>query len=396
MNTQGQIGLYVHWPFCLAKCPYCDFNSHVAERIDQARWRAAYERALEHYARLIPGRVLASIFFGGGTPSLMEPETVRCVIDKARKLWPQVNDLEVTLEANPTSIEAEKFAAFRAAGVTRVSVGVQALNDADLKFLGRQHSAAEARRAIEIARENFERFSFDLMYARPGQSLESWQAELSQAVGLAGGHLSLYQLTIERNTPFYFDHARGLFDLPGEEEASAFYTVTQDILESGGLPGYEVSNHAAAGHESRHNLIYWHYGDYVGIGPGAHGRLSLSDGRKVATREHAAPDIWLSRVEERGSGAHPFEDLSGEDRFMEALMMGLRLRDGVRFDHLNAQGECDWQSFVDEARLQVAIDEGWIIMGKDAMRLSREGTLRLNALIPYILKAEPQARAQAG
>ncbi|MCB1721862.1 MAG: coproporphyrinogen III oxidase [Rhodospirillales bacterium] len=389
MNIQGQIGVYIHWPFCLAKCPYCDFNSHVHDTIDHVRWQAAYLRALEHYAEQLRGRTLTSIFFGGGTPSLMKPETVGAIIDKARTLWPQVNDLEVTLEANPTSIEAQKFAAFKAAGVNRVSVGVQALNDADLKFLGRQHSAAEACAALEVAREIFDRFSFDLMYARPNQSLEGWRAELDLAAALAGGHLSLYQLTIERNTPFYFDHEQGLFALPEEEQARAFYNLTQDVLEGAGLPAYEVSNHARVGQESRHNLIYWHYGDYIGVGPGAHGRLSRDDGSKVATREHSAPQVWLEWIEANGCAGHPAQILSHEDRFMEALMMGLRLREGAVLEHLSAQGGRSWREFMDMERLQIVQDEGWVFLDDDKMRLSREGLLRLNALVPYILKAEP-------
>ncbi|HOO81029.1 MAG TPA: radical SAM family heme chaperone HemW [Alphaproteobacteria bacterium] len=388
MNIQGQIGVYIHWPFCLSKCPYCDFNSHVHDTIDHVRWQVAYLRALEHYAEQLRGRTLTSIFFGGGTPSLMMPETVGAIIDKARALWPQVNDLEVTLEANPTSIEGQKFAAFKAAGVNRVSVGVQALNDTDLQFLGRQHSAAEALTAIEIAHKIFDRFSFDLIYARPNQSLEAWRAELDLAVELAGGHLSLYQLIIERNTPFYFDHARGLFALPGEEQACSFYNLTQDVLEGAGLPAYEVSNHARAGQESRHNLIYWHYGDYVGIGPGAHGRLSRDDGSRVATREHSAPQVWLDRVEANGYVGHPAQMLSREERFMEAFMMGLRLREGVELKHLSVQGGQDWHAFIDMERLQIVQNEGWVLLDDDKMRLSREGMLRLNALIPYILKAE--------
>ena len=244
MNIKGQAGLYIHWPFCLAKCPYCDFNVHVHDSIDHERWEAAYLRALEHYAEMLDGRVISSIFFGGGTPSLMRPDSVQAILDKVHSFWPCVNDLEVTLEANPTSVEAEKFAAFKAAGVNRVSVGVQALNDKDLKFLGRKHSEKEALQAIEIAVDVFDRFSFDLIYARPGQTLEDWKDELRRAAGLAlngsGGHLSLYQLTIERNTPFHYDHAQGLFSIPNEDVATDFYNLTQDMLEVEGLPAYEI------------------------------------------------------------------------------------------------------------------------------------------------------------
>ena len=251
--------------------------------------------------------------------------------------------------------------------------------------MGRKHSAKEALSAIEIAREHFERFSFDLIYARPEQSLEAWREELQRAAELAQGHLSVYQLTIERNTPFHYDQAQGLFSIPNEDVACEFYNVTQDVLRGAGLPAYEVSNHAAPGHESRHNLTYWHYGDYIGIGPGAHGRLTI-DGQKHATRDHHAPDRWLEMVEKGGCGAHPFQALSGEERFLEALMMGLRLQEGVALDHLVAQGGDDWRGFMDLSRLQTAKDEGWIVEDKTNLKLTAEGTLRLNALVPYILK----------
>lgn len=392
MIPQGQIGLYAHWPFCLSKCPYCDFNTHVHDDIDHDRWQAAYLQSLEHYAALTDGRVLSSIFFGGGTPSLMRPETVGAIIDKARSLWPCVNDIEITLEANPTSVETQKFEAFREAGVNRVSIGVQALNDEDLSFLGRKHSVSEALEAIEIADKHFERFSFDLIYARPGQTLSSWEEELRRAAALAKGHLSLYQLTIERNTPFYYDYKQGLFCLPKEELAADFYSLTQDVLGQSGLPSYEVSNHAAEGHESRHNLIYWHYGDYIGIGPGAHGRLTMND-RKHATREHHAPSKWLKNVGNDGCGAHPFEALSPYDCFMEALMMGLRLREGVDLERLSAAGQRSWQDYLDMDRLAKAVDEGWCSLSDDKLTLSQDGVLRLNALIPYILLDDkPQAQ----
>src|SRR5262245_38165171 len=277
-------GLYVHWPFCLSKCPYCDFNSHVRAAIDHSRWRAALLRELDHYAAHTRGRRLTSIFFGGGTPSLMEPATVAAVIERAAEHWPLASDVEITLEANPTSVEAGKFAAFRTSGVNRVSLGVQALNDADLKFLGRHHSAAEARAAIDIARRHFARYSFDLIYARPGQSAAAWRSELAEAVGLAGDHLSVYQLTIEPETVFGAAHRRGELAVPREEEAAALFELTQERLGEAGLPAYEISNHARPGGESRHNLTYWRYGDYVGIGPGAHGRLTVGS-EKLATRQ---------------------------------------------------------------------------------------------------------------
>ncbi|MCC6597687.1 MAG: coproporphyrinogen III oxidase [Alphaproteobacteria bacterium] len=391
MITKGQTGLYIHWPFCLSKCPYCDFNVHVDSGVDQARWCAAYLKSLEHVAGLTEGRIISSIFFGGGTPSLMLPSTIAAIIDKIHALWPCVNDLEVTLEANPSTVEIEKFSAFREAGINRVSVGVQALNDKDLKFLGRKHSAKEALQAIEIASKIFDRFSFDLIYARPGQVPEDWRAELTQALALARGHLSLYQLTIERSTPFYLDHTRGVFSIPDEDVAADFYLLTQEMTSQAGLASYEVSNHAAEGHQSRHNLTYWHYGDYIGIGPGAHGRLSF-EGKKYATREHYAPPIWLERVEKSGMGGHPFAPLPAEERFTEALMMGLRLRGGVTLAHLDAQASGGkWRDYVDEERLSRVRAQGWLDYDSERLWLSVEGMLRLNALIPYILKAQPEA-----
>lgn len=386
MNMKGQMGLYFHWPFCLSKCPYCDFNVHVRSAIDYGRWEAAYLKALEYYAALMPDRVLSTIYFGGGTPSTMPPSLVEAIVDKARSLWRSVNDIEITLEANPTSIEIEKFQAFRDAGVNRVSIGVQALNDKDLKFLGRQHSVAEAEKAIQIARDVFDRFSFDLIYARPEQTLDDWKAELSHAVDLAAGHLSLYQLTIERNTPFYYSFEQGDFTLPEEELAADFYGLTQDIL-SRVMPAYEVSNHAADGQESKHNLIYWHYGEYIGIGPGAHGRIDV-DGRRHATRDHYAPDAWLERVEQNGNGAHPFEFLSEEGRFNESFMMGLRLNDGISLQHLDMQAGGDWGRFIDEKRLETSIEQGWVILDDQKISLSTEGMLRLNALLAFILSTD--------
>lgn len=378
------MGVYIHWPFCAAKCPYCDFNSHVRARVDHARWQEAYRAAIRHYAEKLPERLVVSVFFGGGTPSLMPASTVAAVIDEIQRGWRVVNDLEVTLEANPTSVEAEKFAAFREAGVTRVSLGVQALNDDDLAFLGREHSAAEAVQAIAIAQDHFERTSFDLIYARPRQTMAAWEEELRRAVDLAHGHLSLYQLTIERSTPFYMRHARDEFPMPGDAQGADFYGLTQEVTAAAGLPAYEVSNHAAAGQECRHNLVYWRYADYIGIGPGAHGRFTVQ-GKKYASRDHSAPEVWLERVEAGGTGAHPLESLSPEDRFTEGLMMGLRLTDGVDIAALSGESGKEFASMINQDNLRTIIGQEWAVYDGRTLRLTQEGTLRLNAILPFLL-----------
>lgn len=377
-------GIYIHWPFCKAKCPYCDFNSHVRDRVEHDRWRAALVRELDHYADATPGRRVTSVFFGGGTPSLMEPATVGAVLERIAARWTVGDDLEVSLEANPTSVEADKFRAFRAAGVNRLSMGIQALDDAALTFLGRQHSAAEATRAIALAARTFPRFSFDLIYARPGQSVAAWEAELTQALDHAVGHLSVYQLTIEEGTAFFPLHARGDLVLPDEDLAGDLYEATQSLLDRAGLPAYEISNHARPGEESRHNLTYWRYGDYVGVGPGAHGRLTL-DGEKVATRAHRAPEIWLERVERDGHGAAAPEPVARESRGSELLMMGLRLREGVARARLVEETGRDLDGLVDPAALERLVAGGFLEVGKDTLRATHEGRQRLNAVLGSLL-----------
>jgi oxygen-independent coproporphyrinogen-3 oxidase len=331
-------GLYVHWPFCQAKCPYCDFNSHVAARIDESRWKSAYLCEIQRIASETDGRVLNTVFFGGGTPSLMSPDLVASILEAVRAAWPMANDAEITLEANPTSVEAGRFRGFAEAGVNRLSMGVQALRDDDLRRLGRLHSAAEARAAFDIARAQFDRVSFDLIYARQDQSLQDWRAELSEALSMAADHLSLYQLTIEDGTAFGDRFRRGrLRGLPDEDLGADMYELTQELCEAAGMPAYETSNHARPGSESRHNLIYWRSGDYAGIGPGAHGRLTFDDNR-YATEALRAPGAWLEAVERRGSGELPRESVPAEEQLEEFALMGLRLREGVdlaplRSDH---------------------------------------------------------------
>ena len=370
-------GIYIHWPFCASKCPYCDFNSHVRQRIDQHLWADAYACEIEHYAALTKGKIVTSVFFGGGTPSLMEPDTVATVIAAIRKHWPMANDCEITLEANPTSIEADKFAGFRGAGIDRVSVGVQALNDADLKFLGRQHNKDQALRALDIARNTFDRYSFDLIYARPNQTPQAWETELREAMNYAGGHLSLYQLTIEKGTPFYTQYSRGDFSIPTNDEGGELYEITQRVLEDHGLPAYEISNHASKGQQSRHNLTYWRYYDYVGIGPGAHGRLTI-DGNKVGTRGHRAPEIWLDKVAKDGHGSHPYEAIDTDQRFAEMLMMGLRLREGIKLSRFTEETGQSLETYIPQTKLQSMIDEGYITVTQD-------GRQRLNGLLDYLL-----------
>jgi len=378
-------GLYVHWPFCLAKCPYCDFNSHVRAGVDQERWRRALLAELDHYGRRTAGRRLTSVFFGGGTPSLMPPETVAAVLERLSHHWLVDPGLEVTLEANPTSAEAERFAGFAAAGVNRLSIGVQALDDTALAFLGRRHSVAEALQAVELARRSVPRFSFDLIYARAGQRPEAWQAELAQALELGPEHLSLYQLTIEPGTAFHAAARRGELPLLEEEAQAELFEATGETLRAAGLPAYEVSNHARPGAECRHNLTYWRYGDYVGVGPGAHGRLTLA-GVKRATRQHRAPEAWLQRVEALGHATRTDETLPRGERLAELVMMGLRLEEGVARGAFLREAGAEPEALFDAARLERAREAGYLVLDAAALRAGAEGRQRLDALLPWLLE----------
>ncbi len=374
------LGVYIHWPFCRSKCPYCDFNSHARDGIDQARWRLGLLAELDHWADATQGRTVASIFFGGGTPSLMPPDTVAALIARARQRWKMAGNAEITLEANPTSVESGNFAALAAAGVNRVSLGVQALNDADLKFLGRQHSWREALQAVAVAQKHFARVNFDLIYARPGQGIASWRAELQQALAQAGEHLSVYQLTIERQTAFEGAYRRGEFALPDEDTAAALYEATQEILAGAGLPAYEISNHARPGAESRHNLIYWRYGDYVGIGPGAHGRPRVG-AEKLATRQHRAPEIWLETVERQGHATTDRRVLPREEQAAEALLMGLRLVGGIDAARFRQATGTELDDALDAKGLAAMIEGGFVERGATGLRATREGLLRLNSVL---------------
>ena len=378
------LGVYVHWPFCKSKCPYCDFNSHVREGVEHGRWRAALLSELEHAAREAPGRRVETMFFGGGTPSLMDPETVGALIARTRQLWDTAPEVEITLEANPTSVESEKFAALAAAGVNRVSLGVQAFAPEALAFLGRAHSADEARAAIATARRHFARRSFDLIYARPGQTPEAWLAELEDAVALAGEHLSLYQLTIERGTRFHAEHARGAFELPDEEAAAQMFELTQARLAAAGLPAYEISNHARPGAACRHNLIYWRYQDYVGIGPGAHGRFA-EGAAKRATRRSSGPENWLAQVERAGHGTVETSVVTGHDRVEEALMMGLRLVDGIDRALFRSVAGADPVEALGEARLAPLVEGGFLCFDATHLKATPAGRLRLNAVLERLV-----------
>ncbi len=369
-TTDPGFGLYVHWPFCLSKCPYCDFNSHVRQApVDEARFLAAFRQELSHRAALTPGRIVRSVFFGGGTPSLMAPATVGSILDAIAGHWTVDADAEVTLEANPTSVEATRFRGYRAAGINRVSLGVQALNDPDLKALGRLHTADEALAAVAIAARHFERYSFDLIYARPGQTPEAWTAELHGAIDRAAEHLSLYQLTIEPDTMFERLHRAGRLAVPDPEQARALWEVTQELTAARGLPAYEVSNHARPGAESRHNLVYWRYGEYAGVGPGAHGRILTASGRRAqATERH--PEMWLTVVEGEGHGLVSDEGLSAEEQGDEFLLMGLRLGEGVdptRFAALAGRP-------LDRVRIDSLIEDGLVERSSEGrLRVTREG-----------------------
>ncbi len=379
------LALYIHWPFCLAKCPYCDFNSHVRERIPQARFAAALRAELAWEAARLGRRVLGSIFFGGGTPSLMDPATTAALIADAVSLFDPAPDLEITLEANPTSVEAGLLAAFRDAGVNRLSLGVQSLEDAPLRMLGRQHTAADAVAALETARRVFPRLSFDLIYARPGQSLAAWRAELHRALALAADHLSLYQLTVEPGTAFEAQHRRGDLVLPGDEDAAALYEATAEAAAAHGLAQYEISNYAAPGAESRHNLAYWRYGDYAGIGPGAHGRLMLGP-TLVATRRHRAPEPWADRVERAGHGSTAEETIAPADRAREMLLMGLRLHEGVDTARFARRTGLDLADALDADVLAQALEAGYLVQTADRLTATHEGRVRLDALLPALLR----------
>jgi oxygen-independent coproporphyrinogen-3 oxidase len=371
-------GVYVHWPFCAAKCPYCDFNSHVRHQPpDEERFSAALSRELTHFAERTPGRTVTSIFLGGGTPSLMKPQTVSTVLETIAKLWTVAPDAEITLEANPGSVEAERFRGYRAAGVNRLSLGVQSLDESALKALGRIHSVAEALRALELARKTFPRLSFDLIYARPGQTLQAWRAELEAALAMAADHLSLYQLTIEPETPFFRLHETGKLKIPDPELAAAFYALTQEITEAHSLPAYEISNHAASGGESRHNLTYWRYQDYVGAGPGAHGRITI-DGVKRATMSEKHPEQWLAKVETDGHGLVTDEALALEEAADEMLLMGLRLREGVPRERYRQMSGRAFSA----ARLEFLREHGLIeAAGDGRLRTTLDGWLVLDSVV---------------
>lgn len=379
---QGGFGLYVHWPFCEAKCPYCDFNSHVDAAVDQARWRAALVQEIDRVGEMTPGRVLDSVFFGGGTPSLMPPETIAAIFERVRATWQMSHRLEATLEANPRSVEAGRFAGYRDAGVNRLSLGVQSLRDADLQRLGRLHSAAEARTALETARRIFPRVSFDLIYARQDQSLADWQGELAEALALEPDHLSLYQLTVEPGTAFGNRLQAGrLPGLPDEDLAADMYEATQDLCDAAGLPAYEVSNHARDGAAGRHNRIYWSAGDYAGIGPGAHGRLTIAGGRHAieAIRQPAA---WLRAVE-AGRGVESVTPLSRDDEALEYLLMGLRLTDGISLTRLAAMAGRSLSA--DAARDLIA--SGHVETDDEWLRATRAGRIVLNGIIRRLAEA---------
>ena len=410
--------LYIHWPFCESKCPYCDFNSHVLRTITEDMWIEAIIHEMTRTRDLMEPRTLRSIFFGGGTPSLMSPEAVAAVINAATTLWPTTPNLEISMEANPGSVEAARFAGYRQAGVNRLSIGIQALNDADLKALGRKHSAAEALKALEIAQNTFDRVSFDLIYARMNQTLDAWRDELATALSFGTEHLSLYQLTIEPGTAFAPLHKRGELVIPEENEAYHLFQLTQEMTEAAGLPGYEVSNHARPGKECQHNLTYWNYGDYVGVGPGAHGRIHLANNRlvsnllknvypadvirgskcldqvraihnvkfrkmsndRVATQQIKAPELWHKAVSEKGTGDQSVIELTPEEQFKERLLMGLRLKTGIDVSSL---GRAFTES--EQNRLLALRNEGLLMTGESRLQLTAKGTLVQNAVLAYVL-----------
>lgn len=377
----SSFGLYVHWPFCAAKCPYCDFNSHVRVVVEEEAWVEAILREMAYVATAQGNArpVLSTVFFGGGTPSLMQGASVGRILDEAKRLWPWANDVEITLEANPASADAARFADYRAAGVNRVSLGIQALNDADLKFLGRLHNLAEAKAALALAQKTFERVSLDLIYARPGQTLAAWQAELTEALSFGTEHLSLYQLTIEAQTPFALLQHKGTLVIPDEDHAVALYDLTQEMTVAAGIPAYEVSNHARPGAETRHNLIYWHYGEYAGVGPGAHGRLHLG-GQHVATVTERLPERWLRQVSAQGHGFSEWREVPSADAAREHLLMNLRLIEGIDLAAYRRR----WGTTPSPQRIADLEQQGLLARDGDYLRATPRGMLVLNAVIAVL------------
>ena len=383
MNGQAPLALYVHWPFCVSKCPYCDFNSHVRASVDQARWRAALLADLAHEAAVLPGPQVGSVFFGGGTPSLMPPETVAALLDAVARHWRLAPDLEVTLEANPSSVEAARFADLAAAGVNRVSLGLQALDDDALRFLGRAHEVAEGLAALDTAQAAFARVSFDLITARPGQSLGQWQTELARALAFGTEHLSLYQLTGEPGTRFATEAAAGRLVLPDGDAAADLWEATRAMTAAAGLPAYETSNHARPGAESRHNLTYWRYRDYAGVGPGAHGRRGA-----LATVRRKKPENWLAAVDRNGHGLESEELLAPRTRATEALLMGLRLTEGVDLTHIAALAS--GAEMVDARALDRLTRHGLVERTGERLRVTEAGALLLDAILAELVWAEPE------
>ncbi len=377
------IAIYIHWPFCRSKCPYCDFNSHVRENIEQQKWNDAYLKDIDSHKDFLNGKKIVSIFFGGGTPSLMPSFIVENIIQKLANLATIDTDTEITLEANPTSVESSKFKNFAKAGVNRVSLGIQSLNPDDLKFLGREHSVNEAIEAIGIAKENFSRYSFDLIYALPNQTLKTWQDELTQALKLAGDHLSLYQLTIEKGTPFYSLYQNKKFQIPNEELAKDFYVLTQEIMNDAGLPAYEISNHARMGQECRHNIVYWKYDDFLGIGPGAHGRMN-----NQAIHSIYHPENWLNAVLENKSLIQSCIDLTLEERICEIMLMGLRLKEGVnQQDFFNKTGH-KFLEILNTKKLHWLIENKFLKLENDYLYATDEGRLVLNHIINQLINID--------
>ena len=383
-ETKPNLSIYIHWPFCEKKCPYCDFNSHVRQEIDQQRWKRALltEIASEFY--LYPDRRISSLFFGGGTPSLMDPDTITALLQAIDHYWGLENTVEITLEANPSSVEKTRFKNFRSAGINRLSIGAQSFDDKALKFLGRTHTAGEVVAALDLARTTFPRYSFDLIYGRPKQTTNSWKEELNFALEFTNNHLSLYQLTIERGTPFFSSHENKEFRMPNDDTAADQYEYTRDVLSCAGLFPYEVSNHAAPGEECQHNLTYWRYGDYAGIGPGAHGRVSNGND-KLAYQRISNPEKWLLQTEKTGTGLQKKTKLAPREVLQEMVFMGLRLSEGLDLEEVKKQTGNSIENWVNPDILTVLIDEGLLVTTENKLRATQDGVLRLDSIISKLL-----------